>query len=86
MNVVLSILFTLIALCGVGFIRNVIVFRVRMRRLDEISSKCKSELGRADFYAVMNRRYEELENRNYYTMVLDVRHWTYRQFFSEPVA
>lgn len=67
-------------------LRTYIVMEVRMRRIREISAANTKEIGRADFIQIMERRYKELETPGYYTMMLDLRCWTYRQFYPHPVT
>jgi hypothetical protein len=76
---------TVLVMCVVALVRNELVYRIRMRRIGEISAKCTSELGRADFIPVMEARYAELDTPNHHVMVIDLTKWTYRQFYPEGV-
>lgn len=84
---------SILALCGVTvvfcvllLVRNELVFRIRARRLSEIHDLNVQQIGRPDFIAVMEQRYAELDSPGYADMVLDLRRWTYRQFFPQEVA
>jgi hypothetical protein len=77
---------TVAAIGILGLVRTEIVFRVRMKRLGEISAKCKRDIGREDFYPLLEQRYAELERPSFESMVLDLRRWTYRQFYAAEVA
>lgn len=81
-----AILATVFAVWLFGAVRIELVYRVRMRRIDEISAANRRDAGRSDFVVAMNTRYDELLHPTYGEMIFDLSAWTYRQFYPRDVA
>lgn len=75
----------LVAIAAIVLNRSQLVYKARIRRIGEISAACNRDLLRDGFYARMERRYAELDAQSYCSQLLDLRRWTYRQFFPSEV-
>lgn len=80
-----AIALTVAVLCLMGIVRNHIVFAVRCRRLHEIKTACDLQLANHGIFAMADKWYEEFERVSYDAMVFDLRRWTYKQFYPNPV-
>lgn len=74
-------LLTLCCLLPVILVRNGIVLRICMRRIEEIHRLNHERIDAGTWSESDLLRYQQLPNQ--YAMVLDLRKWTYRQFFPE---
>jgi hypothetical protein len=68
----LGLLATVLALSSLLLFRNELVYRAHMRRIDEVFA--------SDSWPKLLREFNE---HSYDWQVLDLRLWTYRQFFPE---
>jgi hypothetical protein len=78
---------TFIALGALFIARNSLVFRIRRRRLDAIYAHYMAEIdaGNLSDPARITAAYDEFDAPSYEAMLLDLRRWTYRQFYAtEP--
>jgi hypothetical protein len=80
-----SVLALILLIVAVMLIRNELVFRARLHRIDKISEAMDRDLGRSDFIELLRRRYAELGSPSYNAMLLDFSRWTYRQFYPQEV-
>lgn len=82
-----ALIWTIMALSCVLGVRNHLVFKYRMRRLDEIHTFCLRSIAfdQIDCMPEIDRRYDEIDNPSYNMMVFDITKWTYRQFYPKPV-
>lgn len=83
---------TLFALALLVLVRNHIVYRIRTRRLHEIHTVCVRETTAmldektmSELIEAISRRYDDLDSPSYRAMVFDIRRWTYKQFYPNPV-
>lgn len=76
---------SLFAICALAMARNELVHRLRMRRLREVSARADL-LIRQHKFDDWRPLYAEVEATNYFLQVLDLRKWTYRQFWPEVLS
>jgi hypothetical protein len=78
---------TTLSICALMLIRNELVFRHSMRRIEAIHQRNKDLIDAGDFDAA-ERGLEDYgsphhQMRGHFLHMLDLRKWTYRQFFGE---
>jgi hypothetical protein len=82
----MNLTLTYLAVILLWVIRAAVVLRVSLRRLDAIAQACERDMPRADFFFRLQRRYDEFKGESELAMLLDLRRWTYRQFYPKEPA
>lgn len=81
MSNLLAFFLAALALCGLFALRNRLVFKVRMRRLDEIYSANMKAIHNGRMPPYMYEKYHDAQS--YDEQIIDLKKWTYRQFYPE---
>ena len=81
MDIILCLVLFAMATIIIAMFRNHLVFKYRIRAIREISKKAKAAI---DSDGDWRKYYTKLEGYDTYNkMFLDIRKWTYRQFYSD---
>jgi hypothetical protein len=81
---VMGIIDLVLLLCVVMLIRNALAARYTLRRLDEIHARNLARLDSGTWSPDDTEEYKRVEG--HLSLVLDMRRWTYRQFFPEQLT
>lgn len=77
---------TMLAMFTLCWLRGNIVYRVGLRRLAEIRQVHDREIATGTFViSKVQQRYEEFGRPTFLYKVLDLRKWTYKQFYPNPI-
>lgn len=76
-----TIMLTVFAILLLVLVRNQLVFRATMRRIDEIHKENSAAIDAGIDTAFGLNRYSEIPSHE--SMLFDLRKWTYQQFFPE---
>jgi hypothetical protein len=75
---------TVMAVGSLLLVRNELVFRHSMRRLQAIHEANLADIESDDFFQIVERRYAGIGS--HVLMLLDLRRWTYKQFYPSEAA
>jgi hypothetical protein len=84
MNLSIDLYSAVIAISIFMLLRNKLVFKAQMRRIEEISAASKRDIARHE-YGRLDQRWADFRATTYDAMLFDLRRWTYRQFYPEDV-